>query len=285
MDYTLLTYDRLINVLLKQNFEFLPLQLYLISKTSNSVIILRHDVDRAPENSVKMSELETHEGIKGTYYFRITPSSFDQNAIERIADQGHEIGYHYEEVDSAYRQFKSGNSKTKFIKEDLIDEAYNLFCSNLEKIRKIYPVKTICAHGSPLSPFDNRLIWSKYDYKELGISGESYFDINWEDFAYFTDTGRRWNGENVSVRDKINSKYNFNFKSTRDIINNSTLLPPHIMINIHPQRWNDNFIQWSRELIMQSCKNVIKKHFLVKEHFDSGRLISRYSSVSNKPAS
>ena len=34
----------------------------------------------------------------------------------------------------------------------------------LDKFRNIYPVKTICMHGSPLSKYDNRLLWEKYDY-------------------------------------------------------------------------------------------------------------------------
>jgi hypothetical protein len=131
-------------------------------------------------------------------------------------------------------------------------------------MRKLYPIKTICAHGSPLSSYDNKIIWDKYDYKKLGITGEPSFDIDWNKFAYFTDTGRRWNGYNVSVRDKVNSKYNFNFKSTFDIMNNLNRLPSHLMIAIHPQRWNDNILMWAKELMMQSDKNIIKKYFYVK---------------------
>ncbi|MBC8179929.1 hypothetical protein H8E88_02285 [candidate division KSB1 bacterium] len=45
------------------------------------------------------------------------------------------------------------------------------FRSNLEMLRKLYPVKTICMHGSPLSKYDNRLLWEKYDYRDYGIIG------------------------------------------------------------------------------------------------------------------
>jgi len=45
------------------------------------------------------------------------------------------------------------------------------FRINLDKFRAIYPVKTICMHGSPLSKFDNRLLWEKYDYRDFGIVG------------------------------------------------------------------------------------------------------------------
>ena len=42
------------------------------------------------------------------------------------------------------------------------------FRLNLEKLRKLYPVKTICMHGSPFSKWDNRDLWKKYDYLAEG---------------------------------------------------------------------------------------------------------------------
>jgi len=74
---------------------------------------------------------------------------------------------------------------------------------NLEKLRKFYPVKTICMHGSPLSKYDNRKLWEKYDYRDYGIIDEPYFDIDFNVVFYLTDTGRRWDGDSVSVRDKV----------------------------------------------------------------------------------
>ena len=60
-------------------------------------------------------------------------------------------------------------------------------------------------HGSPLSKFDNRKLWEKYDYKEYGIIGEPYFDVDFSGVLYFTDTVRRWDGFDFSVRDKVSS--------------------------------------------------------------------------------
>ena len=58
-------------------------------------------------------------------------------------------------------------------------------------------------HDSPLSKYDNRLLWKYYNYRDYGIIGEPYFDIDFNDVFYLTDTGRRWDGEKVSVRDKV----------------------------------------------------------------------------------
>jgi hypothetical protein len=83
-----------------------------------------------------------------------------------------------------------------------IDNAFNEFYRNLNKMRQIVPIKTACMHGSPLSKFDNRLIWQKYDYHKLGIKGEPYLDVNYNEVLYLTDTGRRWDGDSVNIRDK-----------------------------------------------------------------------------------
>ena len=58
-------------------------------------------------------------------------------------------------------------------------------------------------HGSPRSKWDSRDIWQKYDYKKPGIIAEPYFDINFDEVFYLTDTGRRWDGWKVSLRDKL----------------------------------------------------------------------------------
>jgi len=39
-------------------------------------------------------------------------------------------------------------------------------------------------------------------------------------------------------------------------------LPDKIMINVHPQRWNDDFIPWMWELVSQNVKNVVKKQII-----------------------
>ena len=36
------------------------------------------------------------------------------------------------------------------------------------------------------------------------------------------------------------------------------------MFTFHPQRWNDNIYMWSKELILQNIKNIIKRIFYVK---------------------
>ena len=72
-----------------------------------------------------------------------------------------------------------------------VDNAYGSFCRYMEQLRKLVPIATICMHGSPLSKWDSRAIWDKYDYQPLGITAEPYFDIDFNKTFYLTDTGRR----------------------------------------------------------------------------------------------
>jgi len=256
-DFTISIYKILLQNLLKGGYSFLSYNQF-INTSGKPVIVLRHDVDALPENSLLFAKIQQSLGISGTYYFRIAPKSFNETIIKEIAAMGNEIGYHYENMDTS-----DGN----------VDKAYEEFCRNLEMFRKIVPVETACMHGSPLSKFDNRTIWEKYDYHSLGIKAEPYFDLDFNKTFYITDTGRRWDGGKVSIRDKAmasNSVINPDFlrrkyRTTFDIINavEQDDFSEQVMMTFHPQRWSDNKILWLKELIVQNLKNQVKK-FLVK---------------------
>ena len=250
-DFTVKKYEAFLRSALKAGYHLTSFEDFL-KNDFEKVLILRHDVDKLPLNSLSVAELQHDLGVKGTYYFRAVPKSFDEQVIQKIVDLGHEVGYHYEDLSLC-----GGNH----------EKALEHFKVWLDKLRKFYPVSTICMHGSPMSKWDNRALWEKYDYKEFGIVGEPYFDVNFDEVFYITDTGRRWDGNKVSVRDKVSSKFDLSFRSTDDLINafERNELPDKIMQNIHPQRWTDNKALWIKEKYVQSGKNVIKKYFYVKK--------------------
>ncbi|HPV56579.1 MAG TPA: hypothetical protein PKW61_05575 [Tenuifilaceae bacterium] len=277
MDFSLIVFAKLIEKSLTKGFSFFTVadfaekKIYSSSITTKSVL-LRHDVDLKPQNSLATAIIENKLGIRGSYYFRMVPESYNVDIIKQIADLGHEVGYHYETMDTVNEKFRINNLKFKN-EEERIDEAYKLFCENLEEFRRIYPVKTICMHGSPKSAFDNRDIWKKYDYKQLGIIGEPYFDVDFDKFFYLTDTGRCWNGYKYSVRDKMAQqehwiKQGLVFKTTNDIIKaiKADRLPLQTMITLHPQRWTNNYFEWSKELVAQRVKNIVKWGLIRLKH-------------------
>jgi hypothetical protein len=253
MDFTINTYKNLLESLQKQGYSFQSFAQF-IERPKEKSIVLRHDVDKLPENSLAFAKIQTEQNLQGTYYFRVIPKSFNEPVIKEIAEMGHEIGYHYEDL-----TLSKGD----------IDKAYESFCRNLEKLQKLYPVKTICMHGSPKSKYDSRDIWKKYDYKKLGLIGEPYFDIDFNKVLYLTDTGRCWDGDKFSIRDKVDTSFNLSFHNTNQIIQatNEGKLPDQIMFTIHPQRWSDKPLPWLKEWIMQNIKNRVKQILIKRVNF------------------
>ena len=97
MDFTLSAYKQLISTLQSQSYFFQTFEEYL-KKPKVKVVILRHDVDRKPGNALVIAKIEKEIGIRASYYFRIVKESYDEDVIKRIAEMGHEIGYHYENL-------------------------------------------------------------------------------------------------------------------------------------------------------------------------------------------
>ena len=113
-------------------------------RTRNKIIILRHDVEDRYENALRMAVIQHAMGIKGSYYFRFLPKSYSKDIIKKIANLGHEIGYHYDDLSVC-----KGNRVV----------ALQRFEHHLIELRAIAPVQTMTMEGAPLSKYDNRNLW------------------------------------------------------------------------------------------------------------------------------
>ncbi len=125
----------------------------------------------------------------------------------------------------------------------------------------------MCMHGSPMSKWDNRKLWEKYDYRKYGIICEPYFDLDFNKVFYITDAGRSWNNEKVSIRDKVKSEFSIQINSTDDIIKllESKSAPKQIMISTHPHNWSKNNMEWLKIFVWQNAKNIIKRVLIVSK--------------------
>ena len=120
------------------------------------------------------------------------------------------------------------------------------------------------------------LCHSVYDIHALGIEYEPMLDTDFSKTLYLTDTGRRWDGYKVSVRDKVPQyqeqwqQEGLVFHTTDDIIHalNDIHHPIHrkeLLINTHPQRWMPFGMQWTVEAVGQWWKNQAKR-LIVNSH-------------------
>ena len=262
MDFTLATYRQLLTALKENGYEFITFERYCSGERRGKCIILRHDIDKKPERSLALAKIENNLGIQATYYFRLIPSvDIESNFIRTIAELGHEIAYHYEDLTLA-----KGDT----------EKAFGLFETHLNYFREFYPVKTIAMHGSPTSKFDNRHLWNHYNYRDLGIIGEPYFDFINEEVNhadgnrfYFTDTAGMWDGDKYNVRDKAigqSADKKVKVHTTDELIEFLThsASAKEVMINTHPQRWTDNKAEWLLEYTTQKAKNIIKRFLVLR---------------------
>lgn len=246
MDFTPTAYQSLLTALKKSGYAFQTFEEFLLNPLDGKSVVLRHDIDKRPENALRLARVEYNFGVKASYYIRIVTGTWSEDIVKKIASLGHEVSYHYEDLSIAKGDY---------------EKAFEHFNIHLARIRKFYPAKTICMHGSPLSKWDNRKLWDKYDYRQSGIIGEPYFDVDYSKVLYITDTGRAWNNAGVSVRDKMDNGLQVSIKSASHLASllDKDQLPNQIIINTHPQRWFNFGFLWMQELMLQNMKNIVKR--------------------------
>ncbi len=246
LDFSLAQYERLCLSLLDSGYRTLTVEGYLQGiRDDEQIAILRHDVDRFPGCALEMAFLESELGIRSTYYFRHVRGVFLPEIIIKISKLGHEVGYHYETLSKT-----RGNA----------GKAIQLFEQELENFRSFIDIRTICMHGSPLTPHDNRELWSRNDFQQFHILGEAYLSIDYGKVRYFTDTGRSWNSIAANIRDRPSQvHFTENIHSTQDLI---SAIHKKIYLQLcmatHPERWRRSWISWSISWALDQTANLIK---------------------------
>ncbi|MCE1165390.1 MAG: hypothetical protein LWX07_08330 [Bacteroidetes bacterium] len=247
IDFTLLAYSFLLDSLIENGREFHTIHDW-IEKNPKLGTAIRHDVDRRALNSLRTAELEYSKGIRATYYFRITESSYKPDIMKKIKDMGHEVGYHYEDLTSAGGDF---------------EKAIANFGKNLENMRKTAEIRTIAMHGKPVSKYSNIDLWKKYDYKDYDISGEAYLSLDYSGIYYFSDTGRSWvNRSRSNFKDYTGGLAVEGIRNTKELVKFiRNKRPERIIIMTHPERWNSGFtgfmFYYFRDKTINTSKSIL----------------------------
>jgi hypothetical protein len=243
MDFTFAAYDRLLDRIGSMGRPAFRFDRWLAAGRPSGCI-LRHDVDRTPANALRVAAREHARGVHATYYFRTHRPSFNPTIIKAVADLGHEIGYHYENLADCRGDLAAARSD---------------FERQLERMRALVPVTTICMHGRPLAQWDNRDLWPDREYRTLGIVGDAYLDVDFNAVDYFSDTGRTWHPLRNKRRDRVARPPAFDGTSTADLIAHLNRRPPsHLMIVMHPERWAASLPGWCWHLAVDTAVNLLK---------------------------
>jgi len=246
MDFTLRSYARIIEAALEAG---LPTHAIIdwhdLPADARRGVMLRHDVDRRPENALAMARLEAERGVRSSYYFRIVPTAFHPGIIKAIAELGHEIGYHYEDW------WLAGRDPVK---------ARRLFESHLSRLQQLAPIRSIAMHGSPLARENNMTIWKHFDFAEYGLV-DAILSLDYRGHVFFTDSGRTFGVSEANLRDYLgNAGTEPSVRTSDDLAAYLRRCPENpIQINVHPERWNEPGWRWYRQLAIDHAANSIKR--------------------------
>lgn len=253
-DFTFEMYKKLLKTISETDYETITVRDYLSrDNLPEQFIINRHDIDIEPKNVLEMARMENDYEISSTYYFRTIDETFKPELIKKVESLGHEIGYHYEDLDKA-----EGNIK----------KAHNLFEKELEKLREVVNVETVCMHGNPLTDYDNRDMWRQNSFEKYDLLGEPYLSIDYTKMKYYSDTGRTWNDGKFKIKDQLITETDekIQISSTEELID--LILSERLdqmCILSHPGRWGVNGKDWFIKLIKDLVRNFGKRVIILKE--------------------
>lgn len=245
-DFTLSAYGALLATIRQQELPVLGIAAWLQSPPTRGVL-LRHDVDRKPKNALAMARLEHSLGIHSTYYFRVVGDAYDPTIIQAVAEMGHEVGYHYEDLALA-----AGDCA----------RAHGLFARHLAQLRRLAPIRTIAMHGSPLSKFNNIDMWQQGSLQHYGLVADAFLSVDYAGMPYFTDTGRSWDGGKANLRDRPagTAPTPGRIRSTPELCGAiAAAALPRCAISAHPERWAIDNLDWCLQLAKDHAVNLAKR--------------------------
>lgn len=174
MKFTYESYKRMIELLRTHEYEFAGYHDY---EGNEKCVILRHDIDNSIEKAVRLAEIENEIGVRSTYFVLLTSDFYNVASakslagLHRIADLGHEIGLHFDEM--AYPEEKCSDVPGLIRHEaDILGEILGM---NISSVSMHRPSKATLAA----------------DYKIPGLVN-SYGQTFFHDFKYLSDSRRRW---------------------------------------------------------------------------------------------
>jgi hypothetical protein len=246
-DFTYDIYERLLDAVVANDYRTLTVREYVDRETlPERFLVVRHDIDRKPENALDLARLEAEAGVSASYYFRAIDKTFKPELMREVSELGHEVRYHYEDVDAV---------------EGDTEAARESFAENLRAFRDHVDVDTVSMHGNPLTPYDNRDLWEDAAFGEYDLAGEVYLSVDFTEVVYFSDTNRTWYDETTVVDDWPvgPSAKPEQVESTEDLIDLvESRRHSRLYLLVHPNRWADSYPEWVGEVAKDAATNVGK---------------------------
>lgn len=183
LDFTLPAFDEFCQAAVRMPVFALADYLSLAAPPSAPYLILRFDVDYREKQAIPMAQIAARHQLRGSFYFRHRNGSFNFEAIKAVAALGHEVGYHFETLDTC-----QGN----------VTEAEQLFLAHLDQLRAAgLTIQTAAAHGAkPTAPgyranFD-LFTQSPGLFARANLLGETTLSLDFSRLVYTSDASWHW---------------------------------------------------------------------------------------------
>jgi hypothetical protein len=186
-------------------------------------LILRLDVDYREAHAMCMARLAARHNLRGSFYFRHRHGAFDLEAMREIAAMDHEVGYHFETLDTCRGDFEAAEC---------------LFLDHLEALRGAgLTIRTVAAHGSPPTAPTYRSNLDLIDrspglLERAGVLGEATLSIDFTEVTYASDASWRWRRY-----DRFQPGARGKSTALGRIMQDSVRGNAGLYINFHPQQW------------------------------------------------
>lgn len=185
--------------------------------------ILRFDVDYREPHSELLAQVAHRHGLRGSFYFRHRKGTFPLAIMRRVAALGHEIGYHYETLDTCRGDQAAAEAQ---------------LLAHIADLRTAgFAIRTIAAHGAaPTAPTYHSnldLIARAPDLLQRAqLLGETTFSVDFTQVAYLSDAGWTWRLHTDYAPGSVGTIMRLARALARfpdDI--------PRLYITVHPQQW------------------------------------------------
>lgn len=175
--YTFEWYESFLRAVADHGFEFRRYR----DPVDAGTVLLRHDVDLAPERALRTAEIEAELGVHATYFFLVSSPMYNvlneatREILGEIAALGHDVGLHF----STHQYWSSSE-----IPEDAAVAA------RVEAERELLavvadPIETVSFHIPP-DPVLRR---------EFGSFPSTYEPRFFSEIGYSGDSSQRWREE------------------------------------------------------------------------------------------
>ncbi|MBN2305132.1 MAG: hypothetical protein JXQ72_11675 [Anaerolineae bacterium] len=186
-------------------------------------VVLRFDVDYREVHAVQMARIAERHNLQGSFYFRHRNGNFDLNAIRTIAALDHEVGYHYETLDTCRGNF---------------DAAETLLMEHIGALRAAgLTIRTVAAHGStPTAPSyqSNLDLFRRRPelFERAGLVGETTLSVDFSRVVRLSEANWHW---------QRYAQYQPGAKGRKTSLRAAAQDLPHLdtglYVTFHPQQW------------------------------------------------